>query len=177
MLIYAASFFAWLTDSPFILADADLTPADIGLSYIPQTLAFLLGVFGCRALLNRATGAQLLPWLLALYSLSVATLFAVALTGSHQLVALLLPFCGMALANGAIYPIVVSNTLLPFPHATGTAAAPQNTLQLGLCFNRQPGRFRRFTAAAVDDYADYGRDHFSHVGGLSLAAPHQRTNG
>ena len=137
VLIYAAcsaSFFAWLTGSPFILADAGLTPADIGLSYIPQTLAFLLGGFGCRALLNRATGAQLLPWLLALYSLSVATLFAVALTGSHQLVALLLPFCGMALANGAIYPIVVSNALLPFPHATGKAAALQNTLQLGLCF-------------------------------------------
>lgn len=137
VLIYAAcsaSFFAWLTGSPFILADAGLTPADIGLSYIPQTLAFLLGGFGCRALLNRATGAQLLPWLLVLYSLSVATLFAVALTGSHQLVALLLPFCGMALANGAIYPIVVSNALLPFPHATGKAAALQNTLQLGLCF-------------------------------------------
>lgn len=137
VLIYAAcsaSFFAWLTGSPFILADAGLTPADIGLSYIPQTIAFLLGGFGCRALLNRFSGTLLLPWLLTLYSLSVATLFAVALTGSHNLIALLLPFCGMALANGAIYPIVVSNALLPFPHATGKAAALQNTLQLGLCF-------------------------------------------
>lgn len=137
VLIYAAcsaSFFAWLTGSPFILADAGLTPADIGLSYIPQTIAFLLGGFGCRALLNRLSGAQLLPWLLTLYSLSVATLFAVALAESHSLIALLLPFCGMALANGAIYPIVVSNALLPFPHATGKAAALQNTLQLGLCF-------------------------------------------
>ncbi|CAK6493408.1 Inner membrane transport protein YdhC [Pantoea sp. Nvir] len=137
VLIYAAcsaSFFAWLTGSPFILADAGLTPADIGLSYIPQTIAFLLGGFGCRALLNRYAGAQLLPWLLALYSLSVASLFGVALSGSHNLIALLLPFCGMALANGAIYPVVVSNALLPFPHATGKAAALQNTLQLGLCF-------------------------------------------
>ena len=40
----------------------------------------------------------------------------------------------MALANGAIYPIVVSSALMPFPHATGKAAALQNTLQLGLCF-------------------------------------------
>jgi len=137
VLIYAAcsaSFFAWLTGSPFILADAGLTPADIGLSYIPQTIAFLLGGFGCRALLNRFSGTLLLPWLLTIYSLSVATLFGVALTGSHNLIALLLPFCGMALANGAIYPIVVSNALLPFPHATGKAAALQNTLQLGLCF-------------------------------------------
>ncbi|MOA48124.1 Inner membrane transport protein YdhC [compost metagenome] len=40
----------------------------------------------------------------------------------------------MAVANGAIYPIVVAQALRPFPHATGRAAALQNTLQLGLCF-------------------------------------------
>ncbi|WP_342656182.1 Bcr/CflA family multidrug efflux MFS transporter [Pantoea sp. RSPAM1] len=130
----SASFFAWLTGSPFILAAIGLSPADIGLSYIPQTIAFLVGGFGCRALLNRFKGAQLLPWLLIVYSLSVLALFAVALSGSVSLTALLVPFCGMALANGAIYPIVVSSALLPFPHATGRAAALQNTLQLGLCF-------------------------------------------
>lgn len=137
VLMYAAcsaSFFAWLTGSPFILAAAGLTPGDIGLSYIPQTLAFLLGGFGCRALLNRLQGGQLLPWLLLLYCLSILILFAVSLAPSHSLTALLLPFCGLALANGAIYPIVVSNALLPFPDATGKAAALQNTLQLGLCF-------------------------------------------
>ncbi|WHT00956.1 MAG: Inner membrane transport protein YdhC [Pantoea stewartii] len=130
----SASFFAWLTGSPFILADIGLSPADIGLSYIPQTIAFLIGGFGCRALLNRFSGATLLPWLLGVYSLSVGALFAVALSGSPSLTALLVPFCGMALANGAIYPIVVSSALLPFPNATGKAAALQNTLQLGLCF-------------------------------------------
>lgn len=137
VLIYAAcsaSFFAWLTGSPFILADAGLSPSDIGLSYIPQTIAFLIGGFGCRALLNRLTGSQLLPWLLLIYSLSILSIFAVALSGQAGLVALLLPFCGMALANGAIYPIVVSSALLPFPEATGKAAALQNMLQLGLCF-------------------------------------------
>jgi Bcr/CflA subfamily drug resistance transporter len=137
VLIYAAcsaSFFAWLTGSPFILAEAGLSPADIGLSYIPQTVAFLIGGFGCRALLNRLTGSQLLPWLLLIYSLSILSIFAVALSGQGGLVALLLPFCGMALANGAIYPIVVSSALLPFPQATGKAAALQNMLQLGLCF-------------------------------------------
>ena len=137
VLIYAAcsaSFFAWLTGSPFILAEAGLSPADIGLSYIPQTIAFLIGGFGCRALLGRLTGSQLLPWLLLIYSLSILSIFAVALSGQGGLVALLLPFCGMALANGAIYPIVVSSALLPFPQATGKAAALQNMLQLGLCF-------------------------------------------
>lgn len=137
VLIYSAcsaSFFAWLTGSPFILADLGLSPADIGLSYVPQTFAFLIGGFGCRALLNRFNGAQLLPWLLGIYSLSILALFAVALAGSSTLVSLMVPFCGMALANGAIYPIVVSSALMPFPDATGKAAALQNTLQLGLCF-------------------------------------------
>ncbi|WP_215846930.1 purine nucleoside transporter PunC [Candidatus Pantoea bituminis] len=137
VIIYAAcsaSFFAWLTGSPFILADIGLTPADIGLSYVPQTIAFLIGGFGCRTLLNRFNGAQLLPWMLVIYSVSILVLFAVALAGVNNLTALLLPFCGMALANGAIYPIVVSSALQPFPHATGKAAALQNCLQLGLCF-------------------------------------------
>lgn len=54
---------------------------------------------------------------------------------SHvSLVEILIPFCVMAIANGAIYPIVVARALRPFPHATGRAAALQNTLQLGLCF-------------------------------------------
>ncbi|MEN5015660.1 purine nucleoside transporter PunC [Erwinia sp. Eh17-17] len=135
--IYAAcsaSFFAWLTGSPFILGRLGLSPADIGLSYVPQTIAFLIGGFSCRALLNHFAGRQLLPWLLAFYSLSIAAIYLAALQPQPSLFALLLPFCGMAMANGAIYPIVVSSALLPFPHATGKAAALQNMLQLGLCF-------------------------------------------
>lgn len=55
-----------------------------------------------------------------------------------SLTALLIPFCLMAMANGAIYPIVVAQALRPFPQATGRAAALQNTLQLGLCFVASP---------------------------------------
>ncbi|PKH26538.1 Bcr/CflA family multidrug efflux transporter [Enterobacterales bacterium CwR94] len=137
VLIYAAcsaGFFAWLTGSPFILGNLGLSPADIGLSYVPQTIAFLIGGFGCRALLKRTNGETMLPKLLAGYTLSLAVLFAVSILTQPTLTTLLVPFCGMALVNGAIYPIVVSNALLPFPQATGKAAALQNTLQLGLCF-------------------------------------------
>ena len=137
VLIYAACsacFFAWLTGSPFILSRLGLSPADIGLSYMPQTIAFLLGGFGCRALLNKTTGERLLPWLLGYYSLSTIALYLVAQQSSPSITALLVPFCGMAMANGGIYPIAVSSALLPFPDATGKAAALQNTLQLGLCF-------------------------------------------
>jgi len=137
VLIYAAcsaSFFAWLTGSPFILNDMGYSPAVIGLSYVPQTIAFLIGGYGCRSALPKWQGKQMLPWLLALYTLSIFGTWGVAVSGHASLTLLLIPFCVMAIANGAIYPIVVASALLPFPQATGKAAALQNTLQLGLCF-------------------------------------------
>ena len=137
VLIYAAcsaSFFAWLTGSPFILHEMGYSPTVIGLSYVPQTIAFLVGGYGCRAALQKWRGAQMLPWLLVIYALSVVGTWAIGLAENVSLTALLIPFCVMAIANGAIYPIVVAQALKPFPQATGRAAALQNTLQLGLCF-------------------------------------------
>ncbi|ENA0608930.1 Bcr/CflA family multidrug efflux MFS transporter [Enterobacter bugandensis] len=137
VLIYAAcsaSFFAWLTGSPFILHDMGYSPAAIGLSYVPQTIAFLVGGYGCRAALQKWEGQQMLPWLLVLYAFSVIGTWAVGFIPGAGLTEILIPFCVMAIANGAIYPIVVAQALRPFPQATGRAAALQNTLQLGLCF-------------------------------------------
>ena len=137
VLIYAAcsaSFFAWLTGSPFILSEMGYSPAVIGLSYVPQTIAFLIGGYGCRAALQKWQGKQLLPWSLVLFAVSVIATWAAGFISHVSLVEILIPFCVMAIANGAIYPIVVAQALRPFPHATGRAAALQNTLQLGLCF-------------------------------------------
>ncbi|WP_416822031.1 purine nucleoside transporter PunC [Cronobacter sakazakii] len=137
VLIYAAcsaSFFAWLTGSPFILHEMGYSPAVIGLSYVPQTIAFLIGGYGCRSALQKWNGETLLPWLLAGFALSVLATWLVGLSDAVTLTTLLIPFCLMAMANGAIYPIVVAAALLPFSQATGRAAALQNTLQLGLCF-------------------------------------------
>ena len=137
VLIYAAcsaSFFAWLTGSPFILSEMGYSPAVIGLSYVPQTIAFLIGGYGCRAALQKWQGKQLLRWLLVLFAVSVIATWAAGFISHVSLVEILIPFCVMAIANGAIYPIVVAQALRPFPHATGRAAALQNTLQLGLCF-------------------------------------------
>jgi len=137
VLIYAAcsaSFFAWLTGSPFILSEMGYSPAVIGLSYVPQTIAFLIGGYGCRAALQKWQGQQLLPGLLVLFAVSVLATRGAGFLCHVSLVEILIPFCVMAIANGAIYPIVVAQALRPFPHATGRAAALQNTLQLGLCF-------------------------------------------
>ncbi|MBZ7674453.1 purine nucleoside transporter PunC [Klebsiella grimontii] len=137
VLIYAAcsaSFFAWLTGSPFILHEMGYGPTVIGLSYVPQTIAFLVGGYGCRAALQKWQGQQILPWLLAIFAVSVAATWLVGLQENATLVGLMIPFCAMAVVNGGIYPIVVAQALKSFPQATGRAAALQNTLQLGLCF-------------------------------------------
>ena len=137
VLIYAAcsaSFFAWLTGSPFILHEMGYGPTVIGLSYVPQTIAFLVGGYGCRAALQKWQGHQMLPWLLVVFALSVAATWLAGIQDHPSLVALMVPFCIMAIVNGGIYPIVVAQALKPFPQATGRAAALQNTLQLGLCF-------------------------------------------
>jgi Bcr/CflA subfamily drug resistance transporter len=137
VLIYAAcsaSFFAWLTGSPFILHEMGYGPTVIGLSYVPQTIAFLVGGYGCRAALQKWQGHQMLPWLLIVFALSVAATWLVGLQDNPSLAGLMIPFCIMAIVNGGIYPIVVAQALKPFPQATGRAAALQNTLQLGLCF-------------------------------------------
>ncbi len=136
VLIYAAcsaGFFAWLTGSPFILRDMGYNPNDIGLSYIPQTIAFMVGGYGCRALLSRISGKTLLPFLLAGYAVSMVGLYAMAKFSNPSLVAILIPFCFMAAMNGASYPIAVSNALAVYPEHSGKAAALQNAIQLGLC--------------------------------------------
>ena len=130
----SASFFAWLTASPFILGGMGYSPSDIGLSYVLPTLAFLVGGYSCRSALQRLPGKTLLPWLLAFYCLSMVALYWVATLTVPTLTTLLIPFCLMALCNGASYPIVVANALMPFAENSGKAAALQNTLQLGLCF-------------------------------------------
>jgi predicted MFS family arabinose efflux permease len=130
----SASFFAWLTASPFILGDMGYSPSDIGLSYALPTLAFLVGGYSCRSALLRVSGRTLLPWLLVAYCASMVGLYLVATQTEPTLTTLLIPFCLMALVNGASYPIVVANALMPFSENSGKAAALQNTMQLGLCF-------------------------------------------
>ena len=102
-----------LTGSPFILHDMGYSPAAIGLSYVPQTIAFLLGGYGCRAALQKWEGQQMLPAAGAV-CLERGRHRAVGFIPGVGLAEILIPFCVMAVANGAIYPIVVAQALRPF---------------------------------------------------------------
>jgi len=138
MLIFAAcsaAFFAYLTGSPFIMTAMGYSGADIGLSYLPQTVAFLVGGYGCRNLLTRFSSKQLLPWLMTLFITTVITMFVIAFATSPTTIwPILIPFCFLAVANGAIYPLVINAALADFKNCSATAAGLLNFLQTMFCF-------------------------------------------
>ena len=137
VLIYAlcsAAFFAWLTGSPFFLKEMGYNESEIGFSFVPQTIAFLVGGFGYRTLSSRVNGDVLIPFFIALFVIAISSLTALAVFTTPTLTTLLIPFCLMAFVNGASYPIVVSEALKLYPNNSGKAAALQNTIQLGMCF-------------------------------------------
>lgn len=137
VLIYAfcsAAFFAWLTGSPFFLKELGYNENEIGFSFFPQTIAFLVGGYGYRSLASKMDSKKILPILLIIYSISTILLYLITISITPTLTILLIPFCLMALSNGACYPIVVAEAMKTFPHNSGKAAAMQNTIQLGICF-------------------------------------------
>lgn len=137
ILIYgfcSAAFFAWLTGAPFFLKTLGYDETAIGLSFIPQTIAFLVGGYGLRIALSKVDGKRLIPYIILIYSLSLIWILYLAIFTVPTLTALLIPFSIMALTNGACYPIVVNEALKEFPKNSGKAAALQNTVQLGICF-------------------------------------------
>ncbi|MBD1570618.1 MULTISPECIES: purine nucleoside transporter PunC [Aliivibrio] len=137
MLIYAASsaiFFAWLTGSPFVMTQMGYSGADIGLSYVPQTIAFIVGGYGCRWALERFDAQKVLPWILKLSIASVGTVFLVSWRMDvSSIIPMLIPFCFLAAANGAIYPIVVNNALVDFKEGSAVASGLLNFLQMLFC--------------------------------------------
>lgn len=138
MIIFAAcsaAFFAYLTGSPFVMAAMGYSGADIGLSYAPQTVAFIVGGYGCRTLLNKYDSQQLLPWILKLFFASVAVMFMISVqTEPTTIWPILVPFCFLAVANGAIYPLIISKALEDFKNCSATAAGLLNFLQTMVCF-------------------------------------------
>jgi len=137
VMIYGAcfaGFFAWLTGAPFFLKDLGYSEWDIGLSFIPQTIAFMTGGYSYRFAGDKIKGRVLLNYLLPVYSLCMLAILYISLFSQPTLFVLLIPFCFMAFANGATYPIVVAEALKPFVNDSGKASALLNFLQLSACF-------------------------------------------
>lgn len=126
----SAAFFAYLTGMPEIMAKLGYDAKDIGMSFIPQTIAFMLGGYLGKRFVSLYGDERVLKQLLALFSVSSMLVFAATQWALTTIYPLLIPFCFIAVANGALYPIVVNRALSSAKQSPATAAGLQNSLQI-----------------------------------------------
>ncbi|NRD74137.1 Bcr/CflA family multidrug efflux MFS transporter [Shewanella sp. VB17] len=138
VLIFGAcsgAFFAYLTLWPIVMEQHGFAAKEIGLSFIPQTMMFIVGGYSSKLLIRQFGVEKTLTAMLICFGLCVTSivLFSLMLdTGS--LLPLLVAFSIIAAANGAIYPIVVNCALQEFTQHAAKAAGLQNFLQMSLSF-------------------------------------------
>lgn len=133
VLIYAtasAAFFAYLTGMPEIMAQLGYSTKDIGLSFIPQTIAFMLGGYLGKVAVKKFGDERVLRHLIGLFSVASLLIFIASQWQLESIWPILTPFCLIAVANGALYPIVVNRALANAKQAPATAAGLQNSLQI-----------------------------------------------
>ncbi|QIZ76040.1 purine nucleoside transporter PunC [Ferrimonas lipolytica] len=130
----SAAFFAFLTGMPEIMHRLGYAETEIGLAFVPQTIAFMLGGYIGKKWVNRHGDKGLLRFLVLLFAVISTTLLVVTQQPLVSIWPLLIPFCLMASVNGAIYPILVSRALGSATQMAATAAGLQNSLQITISF-------------------------------------------
>ncbi|EGR4369639.1 Bcr/CflA family multidrug efflux MFS transporter [Vibrio cholerae] len=128
----SAAFFAYLTGMPEIMAQLGYQARDIGLSFIPQTIAFMVGGYLGKKAVQKYGDELVLKQLIALFTLSAAMIFVASQWTLSSIWPILAPFCLIAVANGALYPIVVNRALSSAKQSPATAAGLQNSLQISV---------------------------------------------
>ncbi|KIO35286.1 purine nucleoside transporter PunC [Shewanella sp. cp20] len=131
----SAAFFSYLTLWPIVMEQHGYEAKAIGLSFIPQTVMFIVGGYLSKLFIRRYGAEVTLTWILLLFGACVAGIALVTLCyPSSTIWPLLSIFSVMAAANGACYPIVVNTALQVFKQASAKAAGLQNFLQISIAF-------------------------------------------
>ncbi len=126
----SAAFFAYLTGMPEIMAQLGYEAKDIGLSFIPQTIAFMAGGYLGKVGVRKYGDKNVLRQLIGLFSVAALMVFVASHWTLTSIWPILAPFCLIAVANGALYPIVVNRALASAQQSPATAAGLQNSLQI-----------------------------------------------
>ncbi|MCG9714648.1 Bcr/CflA family multidrug efflux MFS transporter [Shewanella insulae] len=131
----SAAFFSYLTLWPIVMEQHGFEAKAIGLSFVPQTVMFILGGYLSKLFIRRLGAEVTLTWVLLLFGTCVAGIALVTLCyPAASIWPLLSIFSVMAAANGACYPIVVNSALQVFKLASAKAAGLQNFLQISIAF-------------------------------------------
>ena len=100
----SGAYFCYLTASPFILKQMGYSAMFIGLSYIPQTIAFMCGGFMSNKIIHYF-GPKTMWYCLCAFVLFSLVLFCTTIFFPlHDALQILIPFSIMALLNGILYP-------------------------------------------------------------------------
>ncbi|MFH4666190.1 purine nucleoside transporter PunC [Vibrio cidicii] len=126
----SAAFFAYLTGMPEIMAKLGYDAKDIGMSFVPQTIAFMLGGYLGKVGVRKFGDEKVLRQLIGLFSVAALLIFIASQWQLTSIWPILAPFCLIAVANGALYPIVVNRALASAKQSPATAAGLQNSLQI-----------------------------------------------
>ncbi|PMK03053.1 purine nucleoside transporter PunC [Vibrio sp. 10N.261.55.A7] len=128
----SAAFFAYLTGMPEIMSQLGYSTKDIGLSFVPQTIAFMVGGYVGKVGVKKYGEERVLKHLIGLFSVAAMLVFVASQWQLATIWPVLLPFCFIAVANGALYPIVVSRALSSAKQSPATAAGLQNSIQISV---------------------------------------------
>ncbi|NVC64809.1 Bcr/CflA family multidrug efflux MFS transporter [Vibrio sp. 05-20-BW147] len=126
----SAAFFAYLTGMPEIMAQLGYDSKDIGMSFVPQTIAFMVGGYLGKVGVRKFGDEKVLRQLIGLFSVAALLIFIASQWQLTSIWPILAPFCLIAVANGALYPIVVNRALASAKQSPATAAGLQNSLQI-----------------------------------------------
>ncbi|CAH0531474.1 Inner membrane transport protein YdhC [Allocatenococcus thiocycli] len=126
----SAAFFAYLTGMPEIMSQLGYEAKDIGMSFIPQTIAFMAGGYLGKVGVRKYGDKNVLRQLIGLFSVAALMVFVASQWTLTSIWPILAPFCLIAVANGALYPIVVNRALESAHQSPATAAGLQNSLQI-----------------------------------------------
>lgn len=131
----SGAFFAYLTVWPIVMEQHGYQATEIGLSFIPQTIMFIVGGYASKLLIKRLGADITLNVLLTIFTLCVTSIVLATLVfKADTIFPLLISFSILAAANGAIYPIVVNGALQQFSQNAAKAAGLQNFLQISIAF-------------------------------------------
>ncbi len=153
VLIFGAcsgAFFAYLTLWPIVMEQQGYQASEIGLSFIPQTVMFIVGGYGSKLLVKHFGRNTALNILLLIFALCVGfiVLFSVVIQ-VKSIFPLLITFSILAASNGGIYPLVVNNALQQFKQNAAKAVGLQNFLQISIAFGASSAVALWATSGAV----------------------------
>ncbi len=134
LALTSSAYFCYLTASPFILQQMGYSPAVIGFSYLPQTLAFMGGGLLSKRIMS-AFGLKTMRFcLIAFVGFSFVFFIVTVLFPLTHALQIILPFSFMAVLSGVLYPSGMTMALNHFPKLAGTAAGLAGSIQAFCAF-------------------------------------------